>query len=45
MLYRIAGKLAGIKFGDFSQNTVFLNLADLKNYQYMCIVSIVGCGV
>ena len=28
--YRIAGKLAGIKFGDFSQNAVFLNLADFQ---------------
>ena len=28
--YRIAEKFAGIKFGDFSQNAVFLNLADFK---------------
>ena len=30
VVYRIVGKLAGIKFGDFSQNAVFLNLADSK---------------
>ena len=32
------GKLVGIKFGNFSQNAVFLNLADFKLViQYMCM--------
>ena len=29
-LYRIAGNLAGIKFGDFGQNTILFNLASFK---------------